>query len=277
MKVFQVIVFTIFELLLSATQLFAANKISYTEAGSGQPIILIHAFPTDQRLWQPQLSGLKQHFRVIALDLMGFGESSPVSGSAISMTAYADQVKALLDQLHIQKAIIGGESMGGYIALAFLKKYPNTVSGLVLSNTQAIADSDDAKAKREETAQALLKEGTAQFVAGFLTKALSPNASQPTKDSLQTILNAQPATAMAAALRGMSLREDQTQLLANTKVPILIISSDNDVVIEAKQSTDMQQLAKNSKLVIINQAGHLSNLEQPQQWNQAVMGFFNKE
>lgn len=124
--------------------------ISYNDIGEGKPLILIHAFPTDQRLWQPQQEELKEHFRVITLDLLGFGESSSVDGKAISMAEYADEVKQLLDYLKIDKAIIGGESMGGYIALAFLEKYPNQTLGLVLSNTQAVADSPETKNTRRK-------------------------------------------------------------------------------------------------------------------------------
>ena len=108
-----------------AESFYSHNRfISYTEVGEGLPLVLIHAFPTDKRLWTAQQEGLKKHFRVISLDLWGFGESSSVNGGAVSMQEYAEEVKELLKHLHIQKAIIGGESMGGYIALAFLEHYP---------------------------------------------------------------------------------------------------------------------------------------------------------
>src|SRR3990167_242408 len=128
----------------------------YTDNGSGTPLVLIHAFPTDQRLWKPQQEELKKHFRVITLDLYGFGNSSTTDGQAVTMTDYADEVHHLLQKLHVHKAIMGGESMGGYIALAFLKKYPDNVSGLILSNTQSIADSTEVKIKRETTAVDIL-------------------------------------------------------------------------------------------------------------------------
>lgn len=137
------------------------------------------------------------------------------------MTEYADEVKQLLDQLHIQKAIIGGESMGGYIALAFLQKYPASVSGF-----------------------------------------------------LQNILEAQPATAVASALRGMARREDTSDVLAATQLPVLIITGDQDAVILPQQSQNMHHLTKNSKLVTITHAAHLSSVEQPVVWNQAVIDMF---
>src|SRR3990167_6205375 len=116
----------------STYQTSDGRLISYTDIGHGKPLVLIHAFPTDQQLWHPQQQALKQKFRVITLDLWGFGRSSAVNGQAVSMTDYADEIIQLLDQLHIKKAIIAGESMGGYIALALLAKNPDKIDGLVL-------------------------------------------------------------------------------------------------------------------------------------------------
>jgi pimeloyl-ACP methyl ester carboxylesterase len=250
--------------------------ISYTEIGQGEPLVLIHAFPTDQQLWVPQQEGLKQHFRVITLDLWGFGRSDITDGQAITMTEYADEIKQLLDQLHIKKAIIGGESMGGYIALAFLQKYPNEVNGLILSDTQSIADSPEAKIKREATAVDILEHGTTQLINGFIPKALSPNASEQKRIFLHAILAKQSATAIASALRGMALRDDTSNIIANTTSPVLIITGDQDILISPQQSQNMHVLAKNSKLTTISNAGHLSSFEQSDAWNQAVVSMFYK-
>lgn len=263
-------------LLLFSTGSFAANQypISYTDIGQGTPIVLIHAFPTDQRLWKPQQDELKKNFRVITLDLRGFGQASPTDGNAVTMAEYADDIKTLLGKLHISKAIIGGESMGGYIALAFLQKYPDSIAGLILSNTQAIDDSPEMKEKREASARDVLEHGSSNLINNFMSKALSQNASDETKAYLRNIVETQPATAIASALRGMALRDDTSYLLSKTGIPILIITGKLDVLISPDQSLDMHLLSKNSKLVVIPNAGHLSNLEQPAQWNQAVMDMF---
>ena len=248
------------------------NKcISYTDSEKGKPLVLIHAFPTDKSLWQPQQTELQKNFRVITLDLWGFGQSSPVDGQAISMTEYADETKALLDKLNITQAIIGGESMGGYIALAFLEKYPDAVSGLILSDTQSIPDSTEAKVKREETAVNILKHGTASLIDGFMPKALTANASEKMRTFLQNILESQSATAEASALRGIALRKDTSHVLAQTNIPVLIITGQQDTLILPEQSQYMHKLAKNSTLVTIANAAHLSSLEQPEQWNKAII------
>ena len=258
-----------------ATTISINNRfISYTETGQGRPLVLIHAFPTDKRLWEPQHEGLKSQFRVISLDLWGFGESSDVDGTAVTMSEYAEEVKQLLDHLKIKKAIIGGESMGGYIALAFLERYPNSIEGLVLSNTQAIADSDEAKVNREKTALDVLENGSEKLVNNFMEKAVSTNASEEIKAFLSHILNKQKPTAIASALRGMALRFQTQDLLASTLLPVLIITSEQDKVISPQQSEEMLRFAKNSQLVVLANAGHLSNLEQSDQWNQAIRSAF---
>lgn len=262
--------------LAFATSLYTQkNKfISYTEVGQGKPLVLIHAFPTNQRLWKPQQDGLKNKFRIITLDLWGFGKSSPTNGQAITMTDYADEVKQLLDRLHIQKALVGGESMGGYVALAFLEKYPDKVEGLVLSDTQSISDSPEIQAKRETNAVDVLEHGTVNLINGFIPKALSPKAQEKTKVFLRHILEKQKATAIASALRGMAVRHDTSDLLANSTLPILIITGDQDTLISSQQSDNMHALAKNSQLIVLTNAGHLSSLEKPKQWNQAVIDMF---
>ncbi len=252
----------------------ADQFISYTEVGQGKPLLLIHAFPTDQRLWQPQLEGLKKHFHVITLDLWGFGQSSGGDGRAISMSEYADEVKQLLDYLNIDKAIIAGESMGGYIALAFLQKYTNKTAGLVLSNTQTLADSEEMKATREATALDVLENGIDSLIKGFMAKSLSPNASEEIKAYLYHILTQQKPTALASALRGMALRETTSHVLATTTVPVLIITGEFDKIISPQQSVAMHALSKNSQLVILADAGHLSSFEQPNLWNQSVIDMF---
>lgn len=272
-------VFFFSKMSVASTMLVQSTKdklISYTDIGQGEPLVLIHAFPADQQLWKSQQEGLKNHFRVITLDLWGFGQSTAVDGQAMTMTDYADEVKQLMDQLHIQKAIIGGESMGGYVTLAFLEKYPDLVEGLILSDTQSIADSPEMQSKREATAVDVLENGTTDFINAFMPKALSPNAPEPTKLFLKQILDAQAATAVASASRGMALRRELSDLLSNTLLPILILTGDQDVLISPKQSSDMHKLAKNSQLVVIANAGHLSSLEQSSRWNQAVIDMFYK-
>ncbi|STX28284.1 lipolytic protein [Legionella beliardensis] len=255
--------------------------IGYTDIGQGRPIVLIHAFPTDRRLWELATQDLEDALqgsnglRIISLDLWGFGQSSSANGQAITMVDYAREVNELLNHLQIQQAVIGGESMGGYITLAFLASFPEKVEGLILSNTQSIADSLEAKANREATAKDVLEHGTENLINGFMSKALSPTASEKTKLFLKHILERQDKMAIASALRGMALRPDTSDILTNSPIPILILSGEKDVLISPQQSENMHKLAKHSKLVLIPDAGHLASLEQPKQWMQAVVAMFS--
>lgn len=250
---------------------------SYTDSGQGQPLVLIHPFPTDQRIWQPQVKELQKHYRVVTLDLQGFGQASPADGQAITMTQYADQVKQVLDKLHIKKAIIGGESMGGYVSLAFYAKYPDSVSGLILSDTQAIADTSQQQAKRERDAVDALENGTLKQISGFLPKAVAKTTSPALLKQIKSIMTAQAKEAYASGMRGMGLRYDTSSLLANSKLPILIITGDDDNIISPAQSQNMHELAVNSQLVVIKGAGHLTNVEKPAVWNKAVEKYFKED
>lgn len=249
--------------------------ISYSDVGQGEPLVLIHAFPVDKRLWKPQQDGLASHFRIITLDLWGFGQSSAVQGQIASMEEYADEVKQLLDKLHIKQAIIGGESMGGYISLAFLKYYPERVKGLVLSDTNSISLTQQQKDKYYKTADDILANGSSAFIQDFLPKAVSKDASHQIRTYLLTIMNEQTPAGMAAAFRGIADRSNTSNELSEAKLPILIITGDEDQVLPPQQSYDMHELAKDSRLIVIAGAGHLSNLEKPEQWNQAVIDMFD--
>jgi len=254
--------------------------ISYTDIGHGRPIVLVHAFPTDRRLFELVRNEIEDIFhdsiifRVISIDLWGFGQSSPANGQAIPMSEYANEVSQLLEHLNIESAVIGGESMGGYVALAFLEQFPQKVEGLILSDTQSIADSPETKAKREATAVDVMEHGSENLVNEFISKAFSPDVDEKTKMFLNHILGQQDKMAIASALRGMALRNDTSNILANTSIPILILAGEKDMLISPKQSQNMHTLAKNSKLVIIPNAGHLSSLEQPHTWIWAVVDMF---
>lgn len=232
--------------------------------------MLIHPFLTDKRFWLTQQQELRRYFRVITIDLWGFGHSEAISGPLITMNDYSEEILQLLDQLYIKKAIIGGESTGGYVALDFLTKHPKRVKGLLLSNTQAIADSFQIKKKFAETAALVLSYGTEFLVDFFVDAALSKDVSEQTRQNLLNLARSQRPEAIAAALTAMSLRADSSLSLANSKLPILVITSDKDSLIAPQESANMQALAKNSQFVLIANAGHLSSLEQSKEWSRAV-------
>lgn len=284
----------VFILLFITPFLTFADKSQYPLSSTGaiypthgEALILIPAFPTDRMLWNPQVlshsnwpgpqptNTLDKYFDAIPVSLHGFEMAFPGdTGKAITMDEYAASIKGLLDSAGIKKAIIGGESMGGYVALAFYKNYPDRTAGLILSDTQAIADTPEMKARREKVADYILKHGTSKLANDFPKDALVEKTPESTRSYLQKMILRQPPTGLASALRGMSSRQDTSSTLQNATIPILIITGDQDKIISSVQSEAMHKLAKNSRLVIIKNAGHLANLDQPQAWNQAVIDMF---
>jgi 3-oxoadipate enol-lactonase len=252
--------------------------MNYEEQGQGLPLLLIHGFPHDHTLWQPQLEGLKDVARVIAPDLRGFGSADPAP-QTMTMDDYAADLKALLDSLGLQKAVICGLSMGGYIALAFLARYPEATPGLILCNTRAGADDEKAREGRHATARKAHDEGMAGIAEGMVPKMLAEatiTARPELRSYIQSMMARQSPAAVSAALRGMALRPDRTPILPSIKVPTLIITGTADTLIPPSESETMAAAIPGSELVVIPYVAHLSNLEAPDAFNDAVRKFLQR-
>ncbi len=247
----------------------------HEEAGHGVPLLLIHGFPHDHTLWRPQLDGLHDAARVIAPDLRGFGIVEEVP-HVMTMDDHAADIKALLDRLGIAKAVIGGLSMGGYVALAFAANYPEALLGLVLSNTRAVADSEQAREGRYVTAQKALDEGMAPIAESMLPKMITERSALANPDlsmAVENLIARQSPEAVAAAARGMAIRPDRTPMLATINVPVLVITGSADTLIPPAESEAMAVKIPDSEVVVIPDVAHLSNLEDPEAFNSAVRRF----
>ncbi|OPX78947.1 MAG: haloalkane dehalogenase [Methanosaeta sp. PtaB.Bin039] len=247
--------------------------IEYDDIGDGVPLLLIHGFMLDRTLWQPQIADLSQIYRVITPDLRGFGESSDTDGKAMTMEQYAADLKSLLDSVNLKQAVIGGISMGGYIALAFYAKYADRVKGLILANTRAVPDSDESRQLRLANARKVGDVGP-----GFLVKTMAPQmlkspATAEIKIAVCSMMMRQRAAGIMSALRGMALRPDRTALLRNAAVPVLIVSGSQDALISPGESEAMHALIPKSRLEIIPGAGHLSNLDEALEFNRVICEF----
>ena len=243
--------------------------------GNGSHLLLIHGFPHDRSLWKPQLEGLGGDIRVIAPDLRGFGNSTEVP-DIMTMDAYASDLKELLDQLGVQRAVICGLSMGGYIALAFLTNHPEAVDGLILCNTRSGADDEKGRAGRYATATKVGDEGMANVAEGMVPKMMTEATATlhpERRATVKDMMARQRPTAVIAALRGMAERPDRTPMLATIKVPTLIITGSKDELILPEESEAMAAAIPESKLVIIPDVAHLSNVEDPDAFNKTVQEF----
>jgi 3-oxoadipate enol-lactonase len=253
-------------------------QMAYDDTGSGRPVVLIHGYPFNRSLWDEQVAALSSSYRVIAPDLRGFGETDASNGPA-TMNQMAQDVALLLDHLGIARATIAGLSMGGYVALAFYKQLSMRVRALILADTRATADTEEAKQTREQQAQKALTEGMAGIADGMLPKLLTPETVSKRPDIVKRVrdmmLKTKPEGA-AAALRGMAQREDLTGLIAKISVPTLILVGVDDAITPVADSEKMQQSIAGSRLVVLENAGHVSNLERTEEFNQALHGFLEE-
>lgn len=253
-------------------------QMAYTDAGSGRPVVLIHGYPFNRSLWNEQVAALSGSYRVIAPDLRGFGESGLSNGSS-TMSRMAQDVAALLDHLEIPRVTIGSLSMGGYVAFAFYKQFASRVRALILADTRAQADTEEAKQNRAQQAEKALAEGMAGIADAMLPKLLTPETVSKRPEVVKRVrdmmLKTKPEGA-AAALRGMAERDDQTLLLSKITVPTLILVGAEDAITPVADSEKMNERVAGSRLVVLENAGHVSNLERTEQFNEALLDFLSE-
>jgi pimeloyl-ACP methyl ester carboxylesterase len=253
----------------------AGADIRYDVQGSGPALLFLHAFPLGLVMWDDQAAGLSASARVIRFDDRGFGGSSP-AGGALTMERIADDAAALLDHLGVDKAVVAGCSMGGYACLAFARRHPGRLLGLVLQDTRAGADSPEARAGRTALADRVLAEGAAVAADTFLPKLLGatthrehPNVVARVRDM---ILGNAPR-GIADALHGLGARVDSTPTLATIRVPTLVVCGAEDTLTPPSESEAMVAGIAGARLELVPGAGHLANLENPQAYNRVVGAF----
>lgn len=250
-------------------------ELAYTDAGRGPAVVFLHGFPFDRSMWRGQVEKFSESFRVIAPDLRGHGGSTSTREPA-TMEEMAEDVVALLDELNVPRAVICGLSMGGYVALALYRAHPARVLALVLADTRAKADTEDARRTREENAQRALAEGMSPIVEAMLPKLLSERTRVGEPDVVarvrEMMLGVSPEGA-AAALRGMALRRDQTDILPKLDVPVLVVVGSEDAVTPPSEAETMHALIEGSHLQVIEGTGHVSNVERPEEFDLALAEF----
>jgi pimeloyl-ACP methyl ester carboxylesterase len=228
-------------------------------------------------MWQGELTALlgDERYRLVALDWRGFGESditTPVS----TMEMFADDVAGLMDSLGIQQAVLCGLSMGGYAAFAFLRRYPQRVAGLVLADTRPGADGPEAQANRENVARIAETQGSGAIADLQVPRLLSDYTRQHHPEvelRVRQMIDAATVQGIAAASRGMVQRADSTELLVGITCPALVIAGEQDVLTPPSVAQEYAAKIPGAQCVVIQYAGHLSNLEQPEAFLQAVREF----
>lgn len=240
--------------------------LSYDRRGKGTPMVLLHGFPLDHHLWDEVVPLLEDKFALILPDLRGFGESTTVD-SFYTMEDLASDIAGLLDFLGIPKAAIVGHSMGGYIALAFARVYPERVLGLGLVASQAAADAPERREGRYKSAAEVADKGIASVVEMMTTKFTpDPRLQQYARDSMER----QPPAAYIGALKAMAERVDSSMLLTSLKIPVVIVHGDADALVPIDRAREARDLLANAHYAEIGGAGHMPMMEAPERTAEAL-------
>lgn len=251
-------------------------NLSYDDLGEGDiPVIFLHGYPFSKEMWKQQLEFLQSTHRVIACDIRGFGKSTYEEG-ALSMDLFADDLLTFMYKLQIEKAIICGLSMGGYIALNAVERFPTHFEALILCDTQCIADTPEGKEKRYKVIDDIKANGVKEFNEKFINSVFHKDSLSNNKElveSLRTVVFSNSQEVIIAGLTALAERSQTCSTLGAIKIPTLILCGREDEVTPLAQSEFMHQMIERSILHVIEKAGHVSNLEQPDEFNQQLLGF----
>jgi pimeloyl-ACP methyl ester carboxylesterase len=246
------------------------------DVGEGTPLVLLHAYPLSSAMWLAQREDFAARFRTITPDLRGFG-GSVLGEDEPSIDLMAGDVAALLRSKGIDRAVVGGLGMGGSVALALSRLHPDRVLGLVLANAKASADAPDVRARRLATAERIEAEGSVEV----LTAELLPSLVGPTTfrqralvyGRVRGLVQSSPPKAAAWAQRAMAARADESAGLGSVRVPALVIAGGEDELATEDDARAMTSAMPNAELLVMPRSGHLTAVEQPDLFNQAVAEF----
>jgi pimeloyl-ACP methyl ester carboxylesterase len=248
--------------------------LAYRDEGKGPAILFIHAFPLHSAMWDRQIAAFSPRHRVVAPDMRGFGAAARGSGAA-SLDQLADDMAALLDHLGIENATIAGLSMGGYISFALWRRHRGRISGLILADTRAGPDSEEARQGREKNARLAEEQGPGAIADQMLPKLLSAYAPAALRDEVRRVIESNDRAGIAAALRAMAARPDSTPLLASIDVPALVIVGAEDTLTPPSEAQVMFDAIPGCRIAEIPGAGHLANLEAPDAFNDTIDEFLS--
>jgi 3-oxoadipate enol-lactonase len=253
----------------------AGADIHYDAQGEGPALLLLHGFPLDRGLWDPQFAALAQACTVVRFDLRGFG-ASPAGEGVLTMERIADDAALLLDHLGLSRAVVVGLSMGGYAAFAFARRHAERLRGLVLTNTRALPDDEEGRRRRAELAEEVRRRGVAAASEAFLPKLLGETtrrARPDLVDAVRAMTLRQSQQGVIDALGGLAARADSRPTLREIVAPTLVVTGAEDVISPPAEAREMHAAIAGSRLAIVPDAGHLSSLESPDAWNAALRAF----
>ncbi len=252
--------------------LYKNTKISYSDTGKGNAVVLLHGFLENQTMWQDLVPELRQKNRIITIDLLGHGNTECL-GYVHSMEDNAEAVQAVLTKLRIRKAVFVGHSMGGYVALAYAELYPESMRALVLLNSTSNADSEERKANRDRAIKAVKKDYTT-FIRLSIGNLFSPDNRERLIDEIEKVkLEAlkTPLQGVVASLEGMKIRKDREVLLHLTPYPKMLILGKNDPVLIYENA--LEQIEETAVKLVTLPDGHMSHIENREQLKTVLLDF----
>ena len=243
--------------------------------GPGDPVVLLHAFPLNGKMWEPQVDFLSGSRRVIVPDYPGFGRS-PHAPAQPDVDYYAAEIQSLLDRLGLERVVLGGISMGGYVAFAALRLFPERMSALLLANTRPDADNADAREARNTAVRRVAEEGVEVLPALQMERLLSENTREKNPRLVERVRNLMLESSpdgVVAALGALRERPDVTGLLPGIGIPTLVIGGEEDDISNPEIMGEMADSIPDARHVTLSGAAHLSNLEAPARFNDALGEF----
>ncbi|MEU1622280.1 alpha/beta fold hydrolase [Streptomyces sp. NPDC005722] len=260
-----------------ATAVVNGVTLAYDDEGEGPgtPLVLVHGHPFDRSMWAPQVAAAAAGRRVVVPDLRGYGASEVVPGITLLET-FARDLAALMDHLGVAEAVVGGLSMGGQIVMEFQRLFPGRTTGLLLADTFPGAETEEGRRAREAMAERLVAEGMSGYADYVLDRMIAPRNVTALPGVAAHVLRMMRGTSpegAAAALRGRALRPDYGAVLAAVRVPTLIVVGRDDVYTPVAEAEAMHAAVRGSRLVVVEGAGHLPNLERPDAFDAALLGF----
>ncbi|MDA8310123.1 MAG: alpha/beta hydrolase [Actinomycetota bacterium] len=249
--------------------------------GGGPPLVLLHGFALDARVWTNQLKGLALRWPVVALDLRGFGASASAPDRQVpSMEVMADDVAATMERLSVGPAYVAGLSMGGYVAMAMLRRRPDLVVGLVLADTRHEADDDARRRERERLAKVVEEQRSVRVIIEEVAPRFTGTTTRSRRPDVQELVDAMVAStswrAAAWALRAMATRPPSTEALRRFDGPALVVAGAEDVISPPSLAREMAASLPRGKFVEIADAGHLSPLESGTAFDRAVLDWIEQ-
>jgi 3-oxoadipate enol-lactonase len=250
------------------------TKLHYEDTGPAHRdvLLLLHAFPLHSGMWSRQLRSLGARCRVIAPDYRGLGTTN-APPEASTMELLAEDVRALVEHLRVERAVVAGLSMGGYVAFALHRLAPSLFRGLVLCDTRAAPDSDEARANREAFARSALEKGLSWVADEMTPKLLRKNPDPATVREVRELIGGGTPAGVAAAQRGMARRPDSSATLAAVAGPVLVVFGEEDGLTPPAEGERMANTARAGRFVQLPRAGHVSNLENPVAFDAALAEF----